>query len=58
MPPETHEVDRLLQEIRERVRRVEGLRKRGLSDRELEPLRTEIGRLQWRLADLVSTGRD
>lgn len=53
MPHESQEIDRLLQEIRERVRRAEGLRKRGASDHELEALRSEIGRLRWRLADLV-----
>lgn len=57
MAHESHEVDRLLQEIRERVRRAEGLRKRGASDRELEALRSEIGRLRWQLADLVGAGK-
>lgn len=58
MTHELHEVDRLLQEIRIRVRQVEGLRRRGASKRELEAARGEVDRLQWRLADLVSTGRD
>jgi hypothetical protein len=52
-----HEVDRVLQEIRERVRHVEGMRRRGASDRELAAYRSEIGRLRWRLAGLVSAGR-
>jgi hypothetical protein len=58
MSHELHEVDRLLQEIRIRVRQVEGLRRRGASKRELEVARNEVDRLQWRLADLVSAGRD
>jgi hypothetical protein len=58
MTNELHEVDRLLQEIRIRVRQVEGLRRRGAGKRELEAARHEVDRLQWRLADLVSSGRD
>lgn len=58
MTHELHEVDRLLQEIRIRVRQVEGLRQRGATKRELEAARNEVDRLQWRLADLVSEGRD
>jgi hypothetical protein len=57
VPHEMHEVDRVLQEIRERVRHVEGMRRRGASDRELAAYRSEIGRLRWRLAGLVSAGR-
>jgi hypothetical protein len=30
---------------------------RGADDRELEAFRSDIGRLQWRLADLVRAGR-
>jgi hypothetical protein len=56
MRHELHEVDRLLQEIRIRVRQVEGLRRRGASKRELEVARHEVDRLQWRLANLVSAG--
>lgn len=58
MSYEPHEIDRVLEEIRERVRRAEGLRRRGAEDRELEPVQTDIGRLKWRLADLVRSGRD
>jgi hypothetical protein len=54
---EPQEVDRVLEEIRRRVREVEGLRMRGADDRELEAFRSDIGRLQWRLADLVRAGR-
>jgi hypothetical protein len=54
MPHELQEIDRLLKEIRARVRQVEGLERRGASPSELERRRREIGRLQWRLADLVS----
>jgi hypothetical protein len=57
MEHELHEVDRLLQEIRIRVRQVEGLRRRGATKRELDAARNEVDRLQWRLADLVSAGR-
>lgn len=58
MSHEPHEIDRILEEIREHVRRAEGLRMRGADDRELEPVRTDIGRLKWRLADLVRAGHD
>jgi hypothetical protein len=58
MSSEPQEIDRVLQEIRDHVRRVEVLRMRGADDRELEPVRTDIGRLKWRLADLVRTRRD
>jgi hypothetical protein len=57
MSQEPQEFDRILEEIRDRVRRVEGLRMRGADDRELEPVRTDIGRLKWRLVDLVRAGR-
>jgi hypothetical protein len=53
MPNVPQEIDRVLEQIRERVRRAEGLRMRGADDRELEPVQSDIGRLKWRLADLV-----
>jgi hypothetical protein len=57
MSHELHEIDRVLEEIRERVRRAEGLRIRSADDRELEPVRSDIVRLKWRLAHLVRAGR-
>lgn len=44
------EVDEVLREIEARVRRREELRRRGASERELEPHREAIARLHWRLA--------
>jgi hypothetical protein len=58
MPHNVTEVERLLEEIRSRVRYVEARRRSGASERELEPHRSEIGRLKGRLADLVSGGTD
>ncbi|HET7855993.1 MAG TPA: hypothetical protein VFL41_06005 [Gaiellaceae bacterium] len=56
MPNEMHEVDRLLEEIRRRVRHADILRRRGGGERELAQVRSELGRLRGRLADLVSAG--
>jgi uncharacterized protein YigA (DUF484 family) len=56
MPPSAPEVERLLEEIRSRVRHVEERRRSGATEWELERHRNEIGRLKSRLADLVSAG--
>jgi hypothetical protein len=47
------EIDELLLRIRGLVRVRELLRDRGASDEELEEHSAEIGRLHWRLAQLV-----
>jgi hypothetical protein len=56
MPPTAPEVERLLAEIRSRVRHAQERRRSGASDRELERHRSEIGRLKSRLADVISAG--
>jgi hypothetical protein len=56
MPHGAPEVERLLEEIRARVRYVEARRRGGATARELQRHRDEISRLKGRLADLISTG--
>jgi hypothetical protein len=48
-----NEIDELLRRIRGLVAAREVLRRRGISDHDLEEHSAEIGRLQWRLAQSV-----